>query len=76
MRAYYLAERENDLIAEAADAMDFSAIPPYDGVVGSSRRRVLGPCVVVDEKRLLSPQTVWVGTGAQLDALVDPSRRY
>ena len=70
MRVYYLPERRNLLIAEAAQAMDFAAIPPYDGIVDAPRRRALGPCVIVDVKRLLTPQPLWLGTGAQLDELI------
>ncbi len=73
MRVYYVPERTNLLVAEAAQAMDFAAIPPYDGLVDGPRRRRLGPCVVVDVKRLLSPQEIWLGTGAQLDGLIGVS---
>lgn len=70
MRYYYMPERRNLLIREAAEAMDYSGMPPYDGVVDSERRRGLGPCVVVDAMRLLSPQPLWLGSGAQLDGLI------
>ena len=75
MRAYYLPERANFLVAEAAEAMDFASIPPYNGLVDARRRRRLGPCVVVDVKRLLTAQRVWVGTGAQLAGLMDRGGR-
>ena len=71
MRAYYLPDRVNLLVAEAGSGMDFSAIPPYDGVLDSGRRRTLGPCVVVDVKRRLTPQALWIGTGAQLNGLLE-----
>jgi hypothetical protein len=70
MRVYYMPERENLLISEAAEAMDYAGIPPYDGVADARRRRALGPCVVVDVKRLLTPRPFWLGTGAQLDGLI------
>jgi uncharacterized membrane protein len=70
MRYYYLTERGNFLVAEAAESMDYAGMPPYDGVLDAGRRRRLGPCVVVDAKRLLSPKTLWLGTGAQLDGLM------
>lgn len=73
MRAYYLPERENLLVAGAADTMDFAAIPPYDGVADARRLRGLGPCVVVDAKRLLTPRRLWVGTGARVADLLDRS---
>ena len=71
MRYYYMPERANFLIAEAAEAMDYAAMPPYNGLVDARRRRALGPCLVVDAKRLLTPRALWLGSGAQLDALVD-----
>jgi uncharacterized membrane protein len=70
MRVYYLPERVHLLAAEAAEGMDYAAIPPYDGVAGERRQRALGPCVVLDEKRLLSPQPRWLGTGAQVAGLI------
>ena len=71
MRAYYLPERANFLVAEAAASMDFAAIPPYNGVADARRRSRLGSCVVVDVKRLLTPQPLWTGTGVQLAGLID-----
>ncbi|MFI5351217.1 MAG: glycosyltransferase family 39 protein [Elusimicrobiota bacterium] len=71
MRMYYMPERADFLISEAAEAMDYAGIPPYNGLVDASRRRRLGPCVVVDIKRLLTPRPLWLGTGAQLAELVD-----
>jgi uncharacterized membrane protein len=71
MRVYYLPERANLLIAEAAEAMDYAAIPPYNGLADARRRRRLGPCVVVDVKRLLSPRPLWIGTGVELAGLID-----
>ena len=71
MRAYYLPDRVNLLVAEAGEGMDFAAIPPYDGVLDAARRRALGPCVVVDVKRRLTAQALWTGTGVQLAALLD-----
>ena len=70
MRAYYLPERANLLVAESAEAMDFASIPPYDGVIDDRGRRRLGPCVVVDAKRRLTPRRLWLGTGAQLSDLM------
>ncbi len=70
MRVYYLPERVNLLVAEADEGMDYAGIPPYDGVADARRQRRLGPCVVLDEKRLLSPQRLWLGTGAQLAGLI------
>lgn len=74
MRAYYLPERRNLLIASAGEGMDFSAIPPYDGVLDAAKTRALGSCVVVDVKRRLSDQAVWTGTGAQLAGLLEGAR--
>ena len=71
MRVYYLPERSNLLIAEAAEAMDYAAIPPYNGLVDARRRSLLGQCVVVDVKRLLTPRPLWIGTGVQLAGLID-----
>jgi len=71
MRAYYLPERRNLLVASAGEGMDFSAIPPYDGVLDAAKTRALGSCVVVDVKRRLGAQTVWTGTGAQLAGLLE-----
>ena len=71
MRVYYLPERANFLVAGAAEAMDFASIPPYDGLADARRLRRLGPCVVVDVKRLLAPRPLWIGTGAQLSGLID-----
>jgi uncharacterized membrane protein len=73
MRAYYLPERVNLLVAEANEGMNYSAYPPYDGVADSRRQRRLGACVVLDEKRLLSPSSRWLGTGAQLAGLIAKS---
>ncbi|HXT00875.1 MAG TPA: glycosyltransferase family 39 protein [Elusimicrobiota bacterium] len=74
MRAYYLPERRNLLVASAGEGMDFSAIPPYDGVIDGARTRALGSCVVVDVKRRLTEQALWTGTGAQLAGLLEAAR--
>ena len=50
--------------------MDYSALPPYDGVVDDARLRRLGPCVVMDEKRLLGGPKFWLGSGAQVAGLL------
>jgi uncharacterized membrane protein len=71
MRFYYLPERANFLIAEAAEAMDYAAMPPYDGLADARLRRRLGPCVVVDAKRLLTERPLWIGTGVQVGGLID-----
>jgi 4-amino-4-deoxy-L-arabinose transferase-like glycosyltransferase len=70
MRVYYMPERVNLIVSEAGEAMDYAGIPPYNGVADARRRRRLGPCLVVDVKRLLAPQPLWIGTGAQLDDLI------
>jgi hypothetical protein len=70
MRAYYLPERVHLLAAGAAEGADYDDIPPYDGVADERRLRNLGPCVVLDEKRLASPLPRWTGTGAQLAGLL------
>ena len=74
MRVYYLPERRNLLVASAGEGMDFSAIPPYDGVLDGRDTRALGSCVVVDAKRRLTEQAVWTGTGAQLAGLLEVRR--
>jgi uncharacterized membrane protein len=70
MRAYYLPERVHLLVAGAAEGADYDDIPPYDGVADGTRLRKLGPCVVLDEKRIASPRARWTGTGAQLAGLL------
>ena len=70
LRVYYLPERRNVLIASEAKGMDFSGMPPYSGVIKPEQLPTLGPCVVVDESRTLSPDRVRLGTGAQLAALL------
>ncbi|MDE2143664.1 MAG: glycosyltransferase family 39 protein, partial [Elusimicrobia bacterium] len=77
MRLYYLPERANFLISEAAEVYDYSAIPPYDGVIGGRHRSGLPRTVVVDGNHALSPRTVWLGTGPVLAAAIartDPRR--
>ncbi len=70
LRVYYLPERRNLLLADKAVGMDYRGMPPYQGVVERSELEALGPCVVVDESRLLSPERVRLGTGAQLAAML------
>lgn len=69
LRVYYLPERRHLLVAEQADGMDFRGMPPYPGVIEDEDLPALGPCVVVDESRTLSPERVRLGTGAQLASL-------
>lgn len=66
LRVYYLPERRNLLLADAAIGMDYRGMPPYSGVVERSALPGLGPCVVVDESRVLGGDRVVIGTGAQL----------
>ncbi|MDD5304353.1 MAG: glycosyltransferase family 39 protein [Elusimicrobia bacterium] len=73
MRYYYLPERPHFLVAEASEGIDYPTLPPYDGVAGRERLRRLGPCVVLDEKRLLGGPALSVGTGAQVAALIEDS---
>lgn len=68
MRVYYLPERPQYLLADAARGMDFRGMPPYGGVMDRARLPRVGPCVVIDESQRLSPHRVWIGTGAQLAA--------
>ncbi len=70
LRVYYLPERRNLLLADQADGMDFRAMPPYPGVVERGELAALGPVVVVDESRVLSPDRVTLATGAQLAGLL------
>lgn len=70
MRAYYLPERRHYLVARAAEGMDYAAYPPYDGVLDDAHLAALGPCLVMDEKRLLGGPVRWVGDGAQVAALL------
>lgn len=69
LRVYYLPERKHYLVADAAVGMDYRGMPPYPGVIEAKDLPALGPCVVVDESRTLSPDRVRLGTGAQLAAL-------
>lgn len=69
LRVYYLPERRNLLVASQADGMDYRGMPPYPGVVEDADLPALGPCVIVDESRTLSPNRVTLATGAQLAAL-------
>lgn len=66
LRAYYLPERPHFLVARAAEGMEYSALPPYDGVVGDAGLKRLGACVVMDEKRLLGGPKLWLGSGADV----------
>lgn len=70
MRYYYLPERPHFLIAEASEGIDYTSLPPYDGVAGRERLRRLGPCVLLDEKRLLGAPAMSLGTGAQVAELI------
>jgi len=70
LRVYYLPERRNLLLASAAVGMDFKGMPPYPGVIAEAELPALGPCVVVDESRTVSPDRVRLGTGAQLAGLL------
>jgi mannosyltransferase len=70
LRVYYLPERRNLLVAKEAVGMDYAGMPPYSGVIEESDLPALGPCVVVDESRTLTPDRVRLGTGAQLAALL------
>lgn len=75
LRAYYLPERRHLLVADQAVGMDYRTMPPppgmrpYPGVIADKDLPALGPCVVVDEARTLSPDRVRLGTGAQLAAM-------
>lgn len=69
LRVYYLPERRNLLVAKEAVGMDFAGMPPYPGVIADKDLPALGPCVVVDESRVLGGDRVSLGTGAQLAAL-------
>ncbi len=73
MRYYYLPERPHFLVAEAAEGIDYRSLPPYDGVLGRERLSRLGPCVVLDEKRVLGGPARSIGTGAQVAALLERS---
>ena len=66
LRAYYLPERPHFLVARAAEGMEYSALPPYDGVAGDARLRALGPCVVMDEKGVLGGPKLALATGADV----------
>ncbi len=69
LRVYYLPERRHLLVADAAVGMDYRGMPPYAGVIEDKDLPRLGPCVVVDQSRTLSPARVSLGTGAQLAAM-------
>jgi hypothetical protein len=69
MRVYYLPERRHLLMASAAIGMDYRGMPPYPGVIEDKDLPGLGPCVVVDESRVLSLERVSLATGAQLAGL-------
>ena len=75
LRVYYLPERRHLLVADKAVDMDYRGMPPYPGVIEDKDLAGLGPCVVVDESRTLSPDRVRLGTGAQLAALKAVSGR-
>jgi mannosyltransferase len=66
LRAYYLPERPHFLVARAAEGMEYSALPPYDGVADDSRLRSLGPCVVMDEKGVLGGPKLALASGADV----------
>lgn len=66
LRAYYLPERPHFLVARAAEGMEYSALPPYDGVADDARLRSLGPCVVMDEKGVLGGPKLALATGADV----------
>ena len=68
LRAYYLPERPHFLVARAAEGMEYSALPPYDGVADDARLRSLGPVVVMDEKGLLGGPKLALATGADVAA--------
>lgn len=68
MRAYYLPERRHYLLARAAEGMDYAGYPPYDGVLDDARLAALGPCLVMDENRLLGGPPRWIDDGARLAA--------
>jgi mannosyltransferase len=70
LRVYYLPERRNLIISKAAVGMDYAGMAPYPGVIKESDLPALGPCVVVDESRTLTPDRVRLGTGAQLAAML------
>jgi hypothetical protein len=73
MRYYYLPERPHFLVAEAAEGLDYPTLPPYNGVADRERLRRLGPCVVLDEKRLLGGRALSLDTGAHVAALIETS---
>lgn len=70
MRFYYMPERRHYLVAEAAEGMDYAGFPPYPGVLDRAGLRALGPCLVMDEKRLLGGPARWLGDGARVADLV------
>lgn len=72
MRYHYLPERAHFLAAGAAEGIDYRGLPPYDGVAGRERLRRLGPCVVLDEGRVLGGQALSLGTGEQVAGLLPP----
>jgi mannosyltransferase len=72
MRVYYLPERAQYLAAEGNLGYDYAGIPPYDGLLGPERLRRLGPCLVVDEARRLSPQLAFAADGPALAARLFP----
>jgi hypothetical protein len=74
MRYYYLPERAHLIVSEAVEGIDYASLPPYDGVARSERLRRLGPCVLLDEKHLLSEQALALGDGAQVADLIARSR--
>lgn len=70
LRVYYLPERRHLLRASAAIGMDYRGMPPYPGVIEDKDLAALGPCVVIDESRVLSLERVSLATGAQLAGLL------
>ena len=75
LRAYYLPERPHFLVARAAEAMDYAGLPPYNGVLNDAKLRRLGPCVVMDEKRMLGGTRLWLGSGADVARMLAETAR-
>lgn len=66
MRFYYLPERANFLNERVARGMNYSEMPPYDGVVGKTRVARWPEVVLIDEDRRIIPRTAAIVPGPRL----------